>query len=660
MTKAFAVFHLNLGFSSIEKEDLKSVVEKCYYPLLGIIKNTGVPLGIELTGWTLELLEEISPEWVKSFGDLLSKNKCELIASGYSQIIGPLAPYKVNIWNQKLGLDSYKNILGIRPKIVLTNEMAFSNSLVELYKEVKFEGFIMDRDNIRLALNQEGKPVSSMPVLAEGEQGSIMPVLWGDSVLFQKVQQLSHGDISFEDYFDYLHRRIDDGEKLLPIYCNDAEVFDYRPGRFSEERTLNPDMEWKRVEKLFNSIENRLDVKWISPSTALEQIKQPNNDESNKSKLGSLSHPVPVKKQAKYNIARWAVTGRNDIWLNTICHRIAESFIKAQNKNSEDWRKLCEFWSSDQRTHITEKKWKVLKEEINDFLESSSIDSSFGEKRYNFEDYVPLKNFTKANKNFEISFERERTVLKIENKKLSVELNLKRGLTIRSLSFYSHNRKPCIGTLPQGYFSNIKLGADFYSGGLVLESQVKGKRFTDLEHVEPLIFVNKSGDLEIGVEIETIMGFIQKKLTISCEREKIELHYNFSELKELEGSLRIGNITLFRDFFSDSSSISFCNGGKEAEKFCLDTNADHHLPSSNLVSSSGGFGGTTGLIKIKEGKNELNLRWDPSQTAVLPLLQNNFYSPNALTRIFFSMLEKDDTSKKKGDVGSFCLSITPD
>ena len=42
----FAVFHLNLAFSSIEEEERKSVIERCYWPLLALASTNG-PIGIE-------------------------------------------------------------------------------------------------------------------------------------------------------------------------------------------------------------------------------------------------------------------------------------------------------------------------------------------------------------------------------------------------------------------------------------------------------------------------------------------------------------------------------------------------------------------------------------------------------------------------------------
>ena len=57
-----------------------------------------------------------------------------------------------------------------------------------------------------------------------------------------------------------------------------------------------------------------------------------------------------------------------------------------------------------------------------------------------------------------------------------------------------------------------------------------------------------------------------------------------------------------------------------------------------------------------EEKN--NLRWDPNESSVMPLLQNIPSNNRALSRVFFSMLEHDDTSKNRSNFGDFLLTIS--
>jgi hypothetical protein len=125
MVNSYIIFHLNLAFSSIEEDKRPTVIKNCYWPLLQLVEKTDICIGIEITGWTLEQIQKIDRKWVLKFKELLQSEKCELIGSGWSQIIGPLVPYAVNLWNQKLALDYYIQSATIRkedPECGLENE----------------------------------------------------------------------------------------------------------------------------------------------------------------------------------------------------------------------------------------------------------------------------------------------------------------------------------------------------------------------------------------------------------------------------------------------------------------------------------------------------------------------------------------------------------
>ena len=652
--KGYLIFHLNLAFSSIEAEKRADVIQQCYEPLLDLIEKTGIPMGIELTGWTLKQIEQIDPKWIKRFKNLLNNGCCELIGSGYCQIIGPLVPYTVNVWNQKLGLLEYQRILGLRPNIALVNEMAYSCGLVELYAQLGYQGFIMDRDNVRLALGIDHLPLSAVPTHAKGGSGSVLPVLWADSILFQKMQHYAHGDNGLDQYLSYLNKRLNNGDTLLPIYCNDAEVFDYRPGRFKEERSTHPDGEWNRIENLLNVVSRTTGLEWISPSTAL-QINNQCIDRI-ESRLTSGLCPVPVKKQKKYNIARWAVTGRNDLWLNSLCHRIAKSLQTSGNEKPSDWRELCELWASDFRTHITNKRWNNVQKQLKSCLIKHDLKTYWGDEFKSVHSLDHLETVLGQYGAATISLENEGIFLKIVTPKVQVILNLRRGLTIHRLSFISHDLKPCIGTIPHGYFSSIQLGADFYSGGVIIELPNERTRITDLEQIVPIFSLLDNDSLEIHATIPTFMGDIIKTVCISLNEERVTLRYAFPNWKRPIGSLRLGIMTLLPDFFNHSFSLSCANGGKRKESFNFDSkmSINHVKASSTIVSSTTGLGATEGNIQISDKQNNVQLSWDPTECAVMPMIQHE----KGLSRIYFSMLETDETSKESSSMGSFELHIS--
>jgi len=650
--KGYLVFHMNLAFSSIEKEARKDVINICYHPLLDLIEKCEIPIGIEITAWTLLEIKLIDPAWIDRFKILLSSGICELIGSGYSQIIGPLVPYTINEWNQKLGINYYKKILGIKPNIVLVNEMAFSTSLIDLYKKFDYKGLIMDRSNIRLTLGSD-----TTPTHLKGLENSQLPVLWSDSILFQKFQNFAHGNISISDYLNYLNKLVSSGEQILPIYCNDAEVFDYRPGRFDEEKVIHHEGEWSRLKNLLNIIVSDKKIELVLPTEALRISS--NNEKTFSYKILDAAYPIPVKKQGKYNIARWAVTGRNDLWLNTMCHRVEKHLSKLQIDNQFYWQELCELWASDLRTHITDKRWIEAKEKLNNLLNQLNIERSFGEIKQIECQYDPLEKAIGKYGDSTISIDKDRIFLTISTKNTKLKLNMKRGLAIDSLAFDSHNMKPCIGTIPHGYFSCISAGADYYSGATVIELPTLRKRITDLEDVEPFFLIKKNGDILIKSSIDTKFGNLTKVIEISLSGEKVSTFCHFINQKKVISVVRSGTVTLLDNFFNKNIKILCANGGEKEEMFNIKSEFNHSDPASTIVSSSRGFGATTGKIRVFDEKKGFSLEWDPSIHAAMPMMQNRLIDNKRLTRIFFSTQEIDDTVKKGNNFSSFGFSISP-
>lgn len=655
MAQGYLIFHLNLAFSSINTEARPDVISKCYWPLLELAESTGIPVGIELTGWTLQQIALLDQSWVDRFQQMLVVGQCELIGSGWSQIIGPLVPYEVNRWNQKLGLDAYQQFLGVTPRIALVNEMAFSTSMVDLYADAGYDGIIMDRDNVRLALGLDHTSLSTTPTHALGCGELSLPVLWSDSILFQRLQRVVHGDIPLSEYVEYVKRRGEQDGALLPIYCNDAEIFDYRPGRFTAESRMHRDGEWERLMRVCKHLKDDIALDWLSSSQALD--KNAATILRNVARLTSVSHPIPVKKQAKYNINRWAVTGRDNLWLNTSCHKIYQLLMqKEEASDEESWRELCELWSSDLRTHITDDRWTKACLRIDNILSRIEQGKLLFQNGDKFVGRIAVSEETLPF-DTQIEHDAEGILWTIKTPYVHLVLNVRRGMAIKSLSFKSHDFEPVLGTLQQGYFSSIEYGADFYSGGVLIEIPGDHSRITDLEWVIPQVRIQGS-KIVITAMIPISCGLLQKTIAVDSESENIRLTYEFRQFERPLGIVRVGIMTLIPETFLLPISVGCRNGGKEKEWFTLDNDFNHGRAASTLVSSSSGFGATNGCIVIKNAINhQFVLRWNPEECSAIPMLKHHKVLDNHLTRIWFSLCELDDTSRKGGKILPFSVEL---
>jgi hypothetical protein len=434
---------------------------------------------------------------------------------------------------------------------------------------------------------------------------------------------------------------------VLPIYCNDAEIFDFRPGRFTTEASLHSEGEWSRIGRVCDLLVERLGLGWVSPSEAL--AAQNDGKVIHAATLSSSSYPIPVKKQAKYNINRWAVTGRDDLWLNTTCHSLLRRLKTVSDASPELWRELAEFWASDLRTHITESRW-------NDMLARLS----------NFEEMLPslvefsVDDSTAAESaEVRITKHEEGIYWSCESKFVKLVFNARRGLTLKSLGFVSHGGVPLLGTLAQGFFDSIDLGADYYSGGVLIEIPGERIRLTDLEWMNPDIRQTQS-HLIIQGEQPMAGGRLVKTISISLHEESVSLSYEFKDWERPIGIVRVGILTLLPDAVVLPLNLQCQNGGDASETFSIESSFNHAQPASLFVSSTAAIGATDGRVSLTDARGVgFEVSWDPAQCAAVPLLKHLKTPSSHLTRLSFSLCELDDTSKKGGRLLPLTLHLRP-
>ncbi|MDH1469604.1 glycoside hydrolase [Shewanella sp. GD03713] len=625
----YTVFHLNLAFSSIEIEQHPNVIERCYWPLLKLAQN-GIPLGIEMTAYTLEAVLQVDPSWINEFKQLIQQGMCEIIASGDSQIIGPLVPAKVNQANLRLGQDTYQNLLGVRPKIAYINEQAVSAGLLDVYIDQGFEAVVVEWDNPYSHNSNWPNTLLDRPQSLKATSGRTIKVIWNHAIAFQKFQRYVHGELTLEDYLNYLVKILKPGMLAFPVYGSDAEVFDFRPGRYQTEAD-QVEGEWQRIAILFNTLAEMNKYRWQLPEQILKFWQ-----ESDALTLTNAEHPVSVKKQAKYNISRWGLSGRNDLKLNSQCFAKLTKLEQNPQSTEQDWRSLCRMWASDLRTHLTAKRYQLLN------LESVTVNRPF---------FEPWKNHP----DIQIDYDAERRRLHIRTPKVHLSLNGNRGLAMDKLAFKSHDFEPVLGTLSHGYFDHISYGADFYSNHLLMERFRARDRVTDLNRVNYELGCAE-GHLVIYCRQSLKSGVIIKWYRI--EDETLHTGFFFEEKHRPEASVRLGFITLLR---CDNRAWYQTNLGGELEEFFqIHTDMDQGTPVSSIVSATSAIGATSGTICFGSSELGIKLTWDPAKCAALPMISSKKIDNKYLNRLWFSLVEADETLKEGGDLLDFTYRISPE
>lgn len=627
----FSFFHLNLAFSSIEEEQRPEVINRCYWPLLRLIREQRLPVGIEASGYTLETIKALDPAWIEELRCLYREGLVEFIGSGYAQLIGPLVPAAVNRANQRTGLQIYEDILGLCPQLALVNEQTYSAGMVPIYQEAGYRAIIMEWDNPASSHPEWNPEWRYLPQLVCGTQDMVLPVIWNKSIAFQKFQRYAHGEMELPEYIEFLNQKRGADERTLAIYGNDAEIFNFRPGRFHTETAIGNESEWARISSLFEAVKVNDNFTIIKPSQVLDFLDHPGA--GHRLHLESAEQPVPVKKQAKYNLMRWALAGRDDLGLNTSCWRLFEALTARSDPTESDWKELCYLWSSDFRTHITAKRWQGVQKRLAAMQQRllPAIQQTAAVHR----------GLTRSD-TFRVL--QEGAFLEIETVRQRLRLNLHRGLAVDGWWDKTVSDEPLIRTLPHGYFDDIHYGADFYTGHFVLELPGQPK-VTDLSDVNPQWEVT-DGQLIVRAEIATDFGPVSKEITIDDGLAKIGIAYHFHWLQCPNGTLRLGHITLNPELFARGSLFfSTHNGGDATETFFINDKPINHLaPVSALVSASHGFGVTAGVVMLGDAAHRIIVEVDKTESAATGHILYSPVDDHYLYRLIFSAMEMDDTS----------------
>ncbi len=625
-------FHLNLSYSSIEEEDRAKVIERCYRPLLGLLDEVpDLVMAVEASASTLAAARALDAEWFGRLAAAVRDGRVELVGSGDTQLIGPLVPARVHRMNQRLGRDGVGELIGTRPTTALVNEMAWSQGLVDGYLDAGYDTLLMEWNNARRnhpEWEDEWRYGLSWTASPGGRR---VRLAWIDAIAFQKFQRAVVGDLEFGEYLEWLHELRGELPRHVFLYASDAEVFDHRPGRFAAEPAINGDGEWTRMAELLRAIA-AADVRFTTPR---ELREDPAFEPRGNVRLASWADPVPVKKQPKYNVTRWALSGRDDVGLNSRCFAEARRLDERDpdGRDAEAWRGLCRAWASDHRTHLTEARFEralaTLPPEAEGVPEPAGVTLTTAEVA------------------------RDGRRLCVTTDGIDLELDLRRGLAIRSLAFATAGDGSLLGTLPHGFFDDIHWAADFYSGHTVVEIPARS-RVTDLERVTPEVD-RRADRITVHAEVPTALGPFAKRVTAFADRVRLE--YDLSRWGERPlGSVRTGIVTLAPDAFGSSLGVTTALGGPR-ERFEVEGACDHGRGVSALVTASAAFGATDGRLTLDDGAKALELSWDPARAAALPLLAVHAIDGRKMIRVLFSLSEVDDTHRPGAKQRDFALEL---
>ena len=391
-------------------------------------------------------------------------------------------------------------------------------------------------------------------------------------------------------------------KQYIPLYSSDAEIFDFRPGRYKTENSL-VGHEWGKIEELYSELSKLAEFIFIN------DILENCEDEIPEISFSSFL-PIQVKKQEKYNIYRWAIGGRNNLKLNADCYKLYKYFQNVSNDDEKDWMRLLFYWSSDFRTHISLPRFI----ELNKLLSNEE-----GILKYQTENALP------ANSDNKVVLTQTPKSYTINTKKYEIKLNRKKGLTIQSFILSGESKKTVIGEIEHGTYDDITFSNDYFSGYAICYDNSR-KQYTHLfdrkeitEQFEDRIVIkaqnNCNNKFHISDEMTAFQDYFEIKRKITILDDCIDIIHPFTFTFLPHESLRL-------------MSYNICCGGKTPQRYSLLSLADITQQSKYLtISAINGISPTDGKLIItgEYGDEQLTFELDNCES---PLMYNFIFEEN--------------------------------
>ncbi|MCL4516587.1 MAG: hypothetical protein M1379_13495 [Firmicutes bacterium] len=383
-------WHANLQYSSIPFAEFSEVIERCYWPTLELLDDLPIRLGLEFPGYTLREIARIDPEFITALRRLAASGKCEVVGSGHSQNIFPLIPAEVNAANLAAGNDDYLKILGFQPVTAFVNEQTYSDGLPRLYAEAGYRNLVMEWE-AAAAHHDYPEQWGYGPQFVRGTGDARLNIVWNSMVWSERFKAYLRGELSLDEYARLLlAEQIDsdpaNGDKALMLYGNDWELINYNPAAGYKRHD-----HFARLRNLVEELMRHEEVCFATPSEVVSRIP-PRHEMT----PGSAEYPLLCWNPDEYNVVRWAVSGRDDVKLNTESYRLYKMFKRwqairnwvvkegagggrafspddevdaAETKgvgatDAEILRQLNLAWSSDYRTRTTDEKLQDCRRQI--------------------------------------------------------------------------------------------------------------------------------------------------------------------------------------------------------------------------------------------------------------------------------------------------------
>lgn len=240
------IFHANLNYAYLIPERYEHVIRHSYEMIIDTWREhfPDQRYVFEASGYTLQQMQEKTPDVVEKLRDAIQRGQCEFMGSPYAHPMLANFPEDDGYWALEFSQEAYERILGTRIKSGWNPECSWMQYVPRQYQRAGFEHLLLDFESFSVSSREEFRKVEYNPVKTKSH-GLDLP--WfdlrpDDPALhlpfkevapgldgFTRTDRLAQWGLRYfigEQSFDDIYQRIQTysvGDGGLVIYSDDAE-----------------------------------------------------------------------------------------------------------------------------------------------------------------------------------------------------------------------------------------------------------------------------------------------------------------------------------------------------------------------------------------------------------------------------------------------------
>jgi hypothetical protein len=146
--KVAFLFHGNLNYSNMPIERRDWVIDTSYGALIKFWNSRfpGLKWNIEHAGWDVDYMAQNTPHIIEEERKILGKS-LEFVGAPYGHSILANYPYQDGVHALQFSMESYQNVLGVKPRVMWNPEGAWNRDVPRMAKAAGFDAMFVDWDS---------------------------------------------------------------------------------------------------------------------------------------------------------------------------------------------------------------------------------------------------------------------------------------------------------------------------------------------------------------------------------------------------------------------------------------------------------------------------------------------------------------------------------